>query len=146
VHLRQPFPDEVNVFWCLDVRAASVAALFSLALPLAACSSNGADADQPEMSPSAVAEAEQIFAARCTPCHGASGAGDGPASSGLTPRPRNFHDEDWQTSVSDEHLERIIQYGGAAVGRSPAMPANPDLTSKPEVVAALRAHIRDLDD
>jgi hypothetical protein len=95
-------------------------------------------------SPQAVAEAEQIFSTRCTPCHGTQGAGDGPASSGLTPRPRNFQDGTWQASVDDDHIRQIIQYGGAAVGRSPAMPANPDLQAKPEVVSALCDHIRNL--
>ena len=90
----------------------------------------------------AQAEAEKIFSERCVTCHGANGAGDGPASAGLVPKPRNFQDPSWQKSVSDQHIEQIVQYGGAAVGKSPAMPANPDLTSKPEVVAALRAHIR----
>jgi mono/diheme cytochrome c family protein len=87
-------------------------------------------------------EADQIFASRCTPCHGEAGMGNGPASKGLTPPPRNFHDKAWQASVTDEHIEQIIQYGGAAVGKSPAMPANPDLTSKPQVVAALMEKIR----
>jgi mono/diheme cytochrome c family protein len=90
------------------------------------------------------AEAEEIFATRCSTCHGASGAGDGPASAGLTPPPRNFQDPAWQASVTDEHIRQIIQYGGAAVGRSPAMPGNPDLTGKPEIVEALRAHLRGL--
>jgi len=93
---------------------------------------------------SAAAEATQIFAQRCVTCHGAAGAGDGPASAGLTPRPRNLQDPEWQKAVSDEHIEQIIQYGGAAVGRSPMMPGNPDLMSKPEVVAALRQHVREL--
>ena len=57
---------------------------------------------------------------------------------------RNFRDPAWQQSVTDQHIEQIVQYGGAAVGKSPAMPANPDLMSKPEVVAALRAHVRSL--
>jgi mono/diheme cytochrome c family protein len=92
----------------------------------------------------ATAEAEKIFVERCVTCHGARGAGDGPASAGLVPPPRNFQDPEWQKSVSDEHIETIVKYGGAAVGRSPAMPANPDLNSKPEVVAALRVHIRAL--
>jgi mono/diheme cytochrome c family protein len=92
----------------------------------------------------ASAEAAQLFGERCTTCHGPQGRGDGPASAGLTPPPRNFQDPAWQESVSDEHIEKIIQYGGAAVGRSPAMPSNPDLMSKPAVVAALRAHIREL--
>lgn len=85
-----------------------------------------------------------MFEQRCSTCHGVSGAGDGPASAGLTPRPRNFTDPEWQKSVTDEHIEQIIQYGGAAVGRSPMMPSNPDLTSKPDVVAALRQHVREL--
>lgn len=97
-----------------------------------------------EPSAAASEEAKQIFATRCFTCHGPAGAGDGPGSAGLTPPPRNLQDPAWQESVSDEHIEQIIQYGGAAVGRSPAMPGNPDLMSKPDVVAALRAHIRGL--
>ena len=69
---------------------------------------------------------------------------DGPGSAGLVPAPRNLQDPEWQTSVTDEHIEKIILYGGAAVGRSPAMPANPDLMAKKPVVAALRQHIRGL--
>ena len=89
-----------------------------------------------------MALAKEAFASRCTPCHGPTGAGDGPASKGLTPPPRNFQDAAWQKEVSDEHIEKIVQYGGAAVGRSPAMPPNPDL--QPGVVKALRAVIRGL--
>lgn len=92
----------------------------------------------------AVAEAEQIFATRCTVCHGPLGKGDGPGSAGLDPKPRNFTDPSWQTSVTDEYLEKIILYGGLAVGKSAAMPPNTDLASKPEVIAALRAHVRSL--
>jgi mono/diheme cytochrome c family protein len=92
----------------------------------------------------ATARAEQIFSTRCATCHGAGGAGDGPGSKGLNPPPRDFRDAEWQASVSDDHLKKIIQYGGAAVGRSPAMPGNPDLISKPEVVEALVRHIRSL--
>jgi len=92
----------------------------------------------------ASAEARQIFESRCVTCHGPEGAGNGPASAGLTPPPRNFQDPAWQKSVTDTHIEQIVQYGGAAVGRSPAMPSNPDLTGKPEVVAALRAYVRGL--
>jgi mono/diheme cytochrome c family protein len=89
-------------------------------------------------------EAAQVFATRCTTCHGERGAGDGPASAGLTPPPRNFQDAAWQASVTDAHIEQIVQYGGSAVGKSAAMPANPDLNAKPEVVAALREYVRDL--
>jgi mono/diheme cytochrome c family protein len=90
------------------------------------------------------AEAEQIFSTRCFTCHGPSGAGDGPGSQGLVPPPRNFQEPAWQDSVTDTHIEQIVMYGGAAVGKSPTMPGNPDLTAKPEVVRALVAHIRAL--
>lgn len=89
-------------------------------------------------------EAAEIFSTRCMTCHGATGRGDGPASAGLTPKPRNFHDPAWQSSATDIHIETIIQFGGGSVGKSPAMPGNPDLVSKLEVVSALRAHIRNL--
>jgi len=42
-------------------------------------------------------------------------------------------------------IEQIIQHGGAAVGKRPTMPANPDLNSKPAVVTALREYIRGLE-
>ena len=90
------------------------------------------------------AAAVEIFNNRCTPCHGPQGRGDGPASASLTPHPRNFGEAEWQKAVTDEHIEKIIVYGGAAVGKSPAMPANPDLDQKPGVVKELRAHIRSL--
>ena len=89
-------------------------------------------------------KAAEIFSTRCFTCHGEKGAGDGPGSAGLTPPPRNFQDPTWQASVTDEHLTKIIEYGGFAVGKSPAMPGNPDLVSQPEVVNALVALIRSL--
>lgn len=94
------------------------------------------------ITPEAKAEAEQIFTTRCMTCHGMQGNGDGPASVALSPKPRNFHDKMWQSNITDRHIETIIQFGGMSVGKSSAMPANPDLVSKPAVVAALRAHVR----
>ena len=95
-------------------------------------------------APDATAKAETIFTTRCVTCHGPQGAGDGPASAGLTPPPRNFRDAAWQSSVTDDYLGKIISYGGAAVGKSPAMPGNPDLITQRDVLAALIAKIRSL--
>ena len=89
-----------------------------------------------------VAEAADIYKNRCTVCHGETGKGDGDGSAALDPKPRDFTLEEWQTSVTDEHLTKIIVYGGAAVGRAATMPANPDLDAKPEVVAELVKLIR----
>lgn len=93
-------------------------------------------------TPDAKQEAQQIFSSRCSVCHGATGHGDGPGAAALTPKPRNYHDKAWQDSVTDDEIEKAIVYGGAAVGRSPSMVANPDLGNKPEVVAALKDMIR----
>jgi high-affinity iron transporter len=37
--------------------------------------------------------ARSLYQAQCVACHGAEGRGDGPAASGLDPRPSNFHDD-----------------------------------------------------
>ena len=96
----------------------------------------------PTAAPSAdaIGTAKTVFAQRCTPCHGASGNGDGPASASLDPKPRNYTDAAWQASVDDAYLEKIIKFGGAAVGKSAAMPNNPDLS--PEVITALKDIVR----
>lgn len=88
------------------------------------------------------AEADTIFVQRCVMCHGAKGMGDGPAAAGLNPKPRAYSDAAWQASVTDDYLARVIVGGGAAVGKSAAMPGQADLKDKPEVVKALVAKIR----
>ena len=79
------------------------------------------------------AEAQELFKTRCVPCHGESGKGNGPGAAALNPKPRNYTDVKWQDSVKDEEIKKTILYGGAAVGKSPNMPANPDLEGKPEL-------------
>ncbi len=87
-------------------------------------------------------EAKQIFQSRCAPCHGAEGKGDGAAAASLPVKPRNYGDQEWQKTAQDAEIAKIIVEGGAAVGKSPLMPPNPDLKDKPEVVNALVAMIR----
>lgn len=124
----------------------------SLGLALSACSKGGQESAPPPeptatpvatapASGDAAAKAKEIFAQRCTPCHGATGEGDGPASAALDPKPRRFSDGEWQKSVNDDHLMKVIKFGGAAVGKSAAMPGNPDL-SDPALVAALKDVVR----
>jgi cytochrome c553 len=88
------------------------------------------------------AKAREIFNTRCATCHGAQGRGDGPGAITLTPKPRNYHDKAWQAKVTDDDIKKTIQYGGAAVGKSPMMPASPDLDSKPEVIEGLVKIVR----
>lgn len=93
-------------------------------------------------APSPVEEARTTFNTVCAACHGASGHGDGAAAAALNPKPRNYTDQAWQASVTDEQITKTIVEGGAAVGKSPTMPANPQLKDKPEVVAELVRMIR----
>ena len=87
-------------------------------------------------------EAREVYQSTCITCHGPNGDGDGLGAAGLPTKPANFTDATWQASVSDDEIARAIVGGGAVVRRSPLMPANPGLASKPGVVAALREMIR----
>lgn len=87
-------------------------------------------------------KAQTIFNERCAACHGVEGKGNGPASAALNPKPRNYSDKAWQAAVTDEQLRKTITLGGAAVGKSPIMPASPDLDEKPEVVEGLVKIVR----
>jgi len=89
------------------------------------------------------ADAKAVFKTKCVVCHGDHGAGDGLGAAALVPKPRAFADAEWQAGVTDEHIKKIILEGGPAVGKSPAMPPNPDLKGKDEVVSALVKLIRD---
>lgn len=88
------------------------------------------------------AAAKAMFDSRCSSCHGTSGRGDGPGAAALNPKPRNYTDKSWQASVTDEQIKKAILLGGAGVGKSPIMPASPDLDSKPEVVDGLVQIVR----
>ena len=75
-------------------------------------------------TPSFAGDAEEgkaKFQQFCAACHGPAGAGDGPASAALRPKPRALNDAEWQATVEDEYLKKVITEGGVAVGLSPMM-------------------------
>lgn len=65
---------------------------------------------------------EKTFNNTCASCHGISGMGDGIAAVGLITKPRNLGDSEYVSSLSDEHLYKVINKGGASVGLSALMP------------------------
>jgi mono/diheme cytochrome c family protein len=95
--------------------------------------------------PAAIAQAREIYAARCVACHGETGAGNGPGAAALDPKPRDFRLPDWQKSVTDDHIKKVVLYGGAAVGKSPLMVPNPDLKGNEHVLNALVSYVRSLE-
>lgn len=114
----------------------------------AACSKKAsapAAAEEPAASgdrAAAETEANTTFRTLCASCHGMDGTGKGPASAQLNPKPRNYTDKAWQASVTDEQIKKTIVFGGAAVGKSPAMPAQPQFKEKPLVVEELVKIVR----
>jgi mono/diheme cytochrome c family protein len=65
-----------------------------------------------------------LYAANCAACHGASGEGDGPAASGLSPPPSNLRALAQSPMARDDYLMWAISTGGAGYGT--AMPAFKD--------------------
>ena len=128
-------------------------ALLALVIALVPACGRSQAADQPAPTnepavetaptgPSPTEEARTTFKQICATCHGENGMGDGPGAAALNPKPRNYTDKAWQASVTDDQIAKTILMGGAAVGKSPAMPAQPQLKEKPEVVAALGRIVR----
>ena len=62
-----------------------------------------------------------IYKEYCSQCHGATGKGDGPAASGLDPKPA-IHANIPFEKLPTEYLYNVINHGGAAMGKSPNMP------------------------
>jgi cytochrome c553 len=87
-------------------------------------------------------EARRTFQTICATCHGPGGEGNGAAAASMNPKPRNYTDKTWQASVTDDDIKKIILLGGAAVGKSATMPAQPQLQNQPEVVDELVKLIR----
>lgn len=57
----------------------------------------------------------------CAQCHGCSGKGNGPAASGLDPKPA-IHANIPFEKLPIDYLYNVINHGGAAMGKSPNMP------------------------
>lgn len=104
--------------------------------------STGSGALPPGITAAGLREAKELFRSLCSTCHGMTGHGDGPGAAALNPKPRTFADEAWQASVTDEHIQKTIVFGGAAVGKSAVMPAQPDLKGKTDVLLALTRIVR----
>jgi mono/diheme cytochrome c family protein len=66
-------------------------------------------------------QGDALYQMYCAACHGARGAGDGPAGMALDPRPASHADGSYMNNLSNEHLFTVIKEGGPAVGKSPLM-------------------------
>jgi mono/diheme cytochrome c family protein len=62
-------------------------------------------------APDAQGKGKDVYEIRCAPCHGANGAGDGPAAAALNPRPRNFRDADFWKGRTVQQLRLVVKQG-----------------------------------
>ena len=67
------------------------------------------------------AKGKETFNNTCVACHGAEGKGDGVAAAALDPKPRDLSNGEYVSTLSNEHLYKVINEGGASVGLSPLM-------------------------
>lgn len=71
----------------------------------------------------------ELFAQRCSMCHGEKGAGDGPLAATMQAdqKPRDLSKGDYKYATDKTKLIEVISKGGAHVGLSVLMPAQSDL-------------------
>lgn len=75
----------------------------------------------PEFGMASVGRGKAIYKEYCSQCHGATGKGDGPAASGLDPKPA-IHANIPFEKLPMEYLYNVINHGGPAIGKSENMP------------------------
>ncbi|TDJ06997.1 MAG: c-type cytochrome [Deltaproteobacteria bacterium] len=90
------------------------------------------------------AKGKESYNQICAMCHGETGKGDGVAAASLDPKPRDLSSGEYVSTLTDEHIFKVIKEGGESVGKSNLMPAWGAVLSDDkiwDVVAYLRADI-----
>ncbi len=95
----------------------------AIAIPTAAVTDEPDEVEVTEPEPIVpdAARGAEIYAMNCASCHGAAGAGDGPAGAALVPPPTDHTDGGYMNPLSNDHLYKVVAEGGAAVGKSVSM-------------------------
>lgn len=75
----------------------------------------------PEFAQASAERGQILYKEYCSQCHGAEGKGDGPAASGLNPKPA-IHANIAFDQLPMDYLYNVIYHGGRSVGKSPTMP------------------------
>ncbi len=128
----------------------AAAAPVESAAPAEAPAAAGDAAATTAAAPAASAvDGAKVFATYCVTCHGAGGAGDGPAAAGLNPKPASFVARTFKYDVNGngtkgdaDDIQAIVRDGAAKHGGSPLMAAWPMLSA--EQLQALAAHVQSL--
>lgn len=91
------------------------------AYQLAASTSDEGSGGADEASGTPLERGEAAYTQYCASCHGARGHGDGPLGASLVPQPAKHSDGTYMNALSNEHIFKVIQQGGLAVGKSSMM-------------------------
>jgi len=110
-------------------------------IPARAPASAKADKNPIPSTPASIALGQELFQEiGCNGCHGDEGTGDGPASAGLEPSPRNFTNAKWQEARTDGEIKYTIFNGSDGT----AMIANQAMFDDPNDVWNVINYIRSL--
>jgi mono/diheme cytochrome c family protein len=74
-----------------------------------------------EFAAADIGRGKMLYREYCAQCHGLTGKGDGPAASGLEPKPAIHANMPFE-KLPMEYLYNVINHGGPAIGKSPNMP------------------------
>ena len=66
-----------------------------------------------------LAAGQQVFATNCATCHGAQGAGDGPAASALNPRPTNLAEGPFKHGGDFDSWKAVVANGVPGTAMAP---------------------------
>jgi hypothetical protein len=117
-----------------DSRLLASCGVLILAVLTSGCGSNPLPNVQPVR-----AEIRTEMNKYCALCHGERGDGQGVRTASLSKKPRDWTDIDWQLTISDEEIGRVIVQGGSATGRSNDMPSFGYLKDSPELAEYINA-------
>jgi len=135
--------------WKLSIAALAVAFTMSTVamaaerdpIPPRAPATAKADKNPVPSNPDSVSMGQELFQEiGCNGCHGDGGTGDGPASAGLDPSPRNFTNSKWQDARADGELRYTIFNGSEGT----AMIANEAMFDDPNDVWNVINYLRSL--
>lgn len=62
-------------------------------------------------APPDLTQGARLFADNCAACHGATGRGDGPAATALSPKPANFHSDEVMSGLTPFKAFNVVRFG-----------------------------------
>ena len=92
--------------------------------------------------PASAQDAKAVYQKECAKCHGDTGAGDGAMGQKLKDKPSDWTKGAGLQGLDDAKIADSIKKGGAAIGKSKAMPAYPKLSDAE--VQGLVAYVKSL--